>query len=295
MFDYKLLESLERIAALKSFEAAAQELNISQSAISQRITNLEQRVGAILVQRGKNLTLTPTGQNLVNHAMKVKQLEFELHHLLGEDGVSHPLKIVINADSLATWWFKATKDFHQQHNVMFDILIEDQSEGLKHLEEGLAMGCLCSSNKTLSGIRCEYLGSMEYRFYCSPDFNKRYFQTSQSEQDLADILQIAPAVIFGADDKLQKQQFQKWGLPTQFPYHICPSSEGLADMILNGQGYGLLPVIQAQPFAAQLVDIFPEREGIEVPLYWHYWHQTGSVLNKLSDVLVGEKTKGMIR
>ncbi|TVO37991.1 ArgP/LysG family DNA-binding transcriptional regulator [Vibrio algivorus] len=295
MFDYKLLESLERIAALRSFEAAAQELNISQSAISQRITNLEQRVGAILVQRGKNLTLTSTGQNLVNHAMKVKQLEFELHHLLGEGGVSHPLKIVINADSLATWWFKAIKDFHQQHNVMFDILIEDQSEGLKHLEEGFAMGCLCSSNKALTGIRCEYLGTMEYRFYCSPNFKKKYFQHRQSKQDLQSTLHIAPAVIFGADDKLQKQQFQKWGLSTQFPYHICPSSEGLAEMILNGQGYGILPVIQAKPFGDQLVDIFPEREGINVPLYWHYWHQRGSVLNKLADVLVGEKTKGMIK
>lgn len=295
MFDYKLLESLERVAALKSFEAAAQELNITQSAVSQRISNLEQRVGAILIQRSKNLTLTPMGQELVNHAIKVKQLELELHHVLGEDGVSHPLKIVINADSLATWWFKATESFHQQHNVMFDILVEDQSEGLKHLEQGLAMGCLCSSNKPLAGIRCEYLGSMEYRFYCSPQFKQGYFPENQTPTELEASLSAAPAVIFGADDKLQKQQFQLWGLPTQFPYHICPSSEGLADMILNGQGYGILPVIQAEPFTDRLVDIFPEREGINVPLYWHYWHQSGSVLNKLSQVLVGEKAKGLIR
>ena len=61
MFDYKLLESLERIGALKSFEAAAQELNISQSAISQRITHLEQRIGCILVRRGKSLFFNAHG------------------------------------------------------------------------------------------------------------------------------------------------------------------------------------------------------------------------------------------
>ena len=60
-------------------------------------------------------------------------------------------------------------------------------------------------------------------------------------------------------------------------------SEGLADMIVNGQGYGILPIIQAAPFADKIwMDMFPEREGILVPLYWHYWQQSGSLLEKLS-------------
>lgn len=295
MFDYKLLESLERIGALKSFEAAAQELNISQSAISQRITNLEQRIGSILVRRGKSLSLTPTGQALAEHVIKVKQLELDVNHLLNINQHAHQLKIVVNADSLATWWFKATEHFYQQYNVMFDILIEDQSEGLKHLEEGLAMGCLCSSDKPLAGTRCEYLGTMQYRFYCSASFHQRYFSEVHSFEEQHARLSKAPAVIFGADDKLQKQQFQKWGFNENFPYHICPSSEGLADMIVNGQGYGILPIIQAAPFTDKLMDMFPEREGILVPLYWHYWQQSGSLLEKLSNVLVSDNVQKLIQ
>ncbi|GLT14680.1 ArgP/LysG family DNA-binding transcriptional regulator [Vibrio algivorus] len=290
MFDYKLLESLERIAALRSFEAAAQELNITQSAISQRITNLEQRVGSILVQRGKSLSLTPTGQALANHVIKVKQMELELKHLMSDSVQSHPLKIVVNADSLATWWFKATKDFNQQHDVMFDIMIEDQSEGLKHLEEGIVLGCLCSSDKPLNGTRCYALGHMEYRFYCTEDFYQRYF----AKRDLSIALEHAPAVIFGASDKLHKQALQQWGFHANYPYHICPSSEGLVHMVQHSQGYGLLPVLQAEPIMEQLVDIFPHNTGIQVPLYWHYWQQSGSVLDKLSTLLASNKTKELI-
>ncbi|OEF30008.1 ArgP/LysG family DNA-binding transcriptional regulator [Vibrio rumoiensis] len=295
MFDYKLLESLERIGALKSFEVAAQELNISQSAISQRITNLEQRVGSILVRRGKSLSLTPTGQALADHVIKVKQLELEVNHRLNINDHAHQLKVVVNADSLATWWLSAVQSFSQQHKVVFDLVIEDQSQGLKHLEEGLVLGCLCSSNKPLAGTRCEYLGTMEYRFYCSASFHQQYFEDNKSIAQQQAILSKVPAVIFGADDKLQKQQFQKWGFNENFPYHICPSSEGLASMIINGQGYGILPVIQAQPFVDELMDIFPEKEGIHVPLYWHYWQQSGSLLEKLSNVLAGDKTKRLIR
>ncbi|WP_086981959.1 ArgP/LysG family DNA-binding transcriptional regulator [Vibrio aphrogenes] len=291
MFDYKLLESLERIGALKSFEAASQELNITQSAISQRITNLEQRVGSILVQRGKTLSLTATGQALANHVIKVKQLELELKHLMNDSVKPHALKIVVNADSLATWWFKATKEFNLTHDVMFDIMIEDQSRGLKHLEEGLVLGCLCSSDKPLNGTRCYFVGNMEYRFYCAHHFYQRYF----THPDRQHSINQAPAIIFGSADKLHKQTLQQWGYQTHYPYHICPSSEGLAHMVTNGQGYGLLPVLQAEPFNEQLVDIFPDQPGIQVPLYWHYWHQSGSVLDKLSQLLVGERTKGLIR
>lgn len=295
MFDYKLLESLERVATLKSFEAAAQELNISQSAISQRITNLEQRLGSILIKRGKNLSLTPTGEALAKHVIKVKQLELEVDHLLQLNQKPHQLKIAINADSLSTWWFDAIQPLVKQHKVLFDFVVEDQSQGLKKLAEGLVLGCLCSNDKTLTGTRCEYLGAMEYRLYCSTELHHQYFEKAATPQAIHSILNKVPAVIFGADDKLQKQLFHQWGFSENYPYHICPSSEGLADMIIKGQGYGILPVIQAQPFEDQLVDIFPEKEGIRVPLYWHYWHQSGSILEKLSNLLVAQKTKEMIR
>ncbi len=291
MFDYKLLESLERIGALKSFDAAANELNITQSAISQRISSLEQKVGAILVHRGKALSLTETGQALANHVIKVKQLELELSHVMDDMTKQHAIKIVVNADSLATWWFPAIQHFSQQHGVMFELMIEDQSEGLKHLEEGLVLGCLCSSEKPLNGTRSYFLGNMEYRFYCTHDFYQRYFSTHDRHAELSH----APAVIFGSSDKLHKQSLQQYGCNQTYPYHICPSSEGLVHMVLNGQGYGLLPLLQAEPFTDQLVEIFPQQDGVQVPLYWHYWHQNGSLLEKLSNVLVSSNVQRLIR
>lgn len=60
------LRALIAVAEGRSFHRAAQQLNLSQPALSRRIQKLESAVGAVLIERTtRNVRLTPSGQEVV--------------------------------------------------------------------------------------------------------------------------------------------------------------------------------------------------------------------------------------
>ena len=78
IFDYKLLDALWAVVKAGSFEGAAERLNITASAVSQRIKLLESRSGQVLVIRSKPCEATPRGYRLFAHMEQVKLLEHDL-------------------------------------------------------------------------------------------------------------------------------------------------------------------------------------------------------------------------
>lgn len=67
------------IAKKGNFSAVAEDLFMSQSAVSQQIQALERRYGVVLFDRGsKGVTLTGPGQILLEKAQKILELEDEL-------------------------------------------------------------------------------------------------------------------------------------------------------------------------------------------------------------------------
>jgi DNA-binding transcriptional LysR family regulator len=66
------LRALEAVVALASFTGAARQLNLSQSAISVQIRELEDRLGARLVERlGKKAYATAAGREVIEHARRI--------------------------------------------------------------------------------------------------------------------------------------------------------------------------------------------------------------------------------
>ncbi len=62
------LRAFEAAARLGSFERAADELNLSASAVGKRIATVEELIGSVLLQRGgKLLTLTAAGRDYLAH------------------------------------------------------------------------------------------------------------------------------------------------------------------------------------------------------------------------------------
>lgn len=66
------LRTLETVVRLGSFTGAARELNLSQSAVSVQIRELEERLGVMLVERlGKKAYATIAGQEVIERATKI--------------------------------------------------------------------------------------------------------------------------------------------------------------------------------------------------------------------------------
>lgn len=85
MFDFRL-KVFYTVAKRLSFTKAAEELSISQPAVTKHIKELENHVSlALFYRRGNKVQLSPAGEVLLRHTEKIheqyRQLEFDLNRL----------------------------------------------------------------------------------------------------------------------------------------------------------------------------------------------------------------------
>lgn len=282
MMDYKLLQALAGVVEQGGFERAARMLGLSQSAVSQRIKLLEARVGAPVLLRASPPAPTEAGQRLLNHVQQVRLLEHDLQRDLpmqGGDAAPARLRVALNADSLATWWAAAVADLCQQHPLLLDLLVDDQDVGLRRMRAGEVVGCVCATERPVAGARSIPLGAMRYLAVASPGFIDHHFAEGLTRP----ALQKAPGVVFGPDDQLQHRFLASQGLVSEFPHHLCPSSEGFVRMLSAGMGWGMVPALQVQSELAdgRLRELLPGNH-VDVILYWHYWRNGGQLLEQLT-------------
>ncbi|MFT6898162.1 MAG: LysR family transcriptional regulator (chromosome initiation inhibitor) [Paraglaciecola sp.] len=275
MLDYRLLAALAAVVQEGGFERAAQTLFITQSAISQRIKQLEAQLGQPVLIRSTPPSATTLGQKLHNHWQQVQQMEASLN--LVEETVRLTIRIALNADSLATW-LPAALVGESLHNIAYDLVLDDQGVALKRMRQGEVMACVCSDPQPLNGARVLRLGGMRYRPFASPEFMRRYQINQLSNEQLADI----PCLIFNRDDALQHQFVQHMAGIEPSHIHLCPSSEGFVQCALAGVGYGLLPELQIRQHmdSGQLIALVPDYY-VDVPLYWHYWRTESPIMANL--------------
>ena len=285
MMDYKLLQALAGVVEQGGFERAARLLGLSQSAVSQRIKLLEARVGAPVLLRASPPAPTEAGQRLLNHVQQVRLLEHDLQRDVPMQGAGEApvrLRVALNADSLATWWAGAVADLCQQQSLLLDLLVDDQDVGLRRMRAGEVVGCVCATERPVAGARSLPLGAMRYLAVASPGFIAHYFAEGLTRP----ALQRAPGVVFGPDDQLQHRFLASQGLVSEFPHHLCPSSEGFVRMLSAGVGWGMVPALQVQDELSdgRLQELLPGSH-VDVILYWHYWRNGGKLLEQLTGQL----------
>ena len=274
MMDYRGLEALAAVVDYHGFEKAALALNISQSAVSQRIKQLEGKLGQPLIIRQSPPIATELGIRLITHLQMVQHLESDLNLPLQAGGRVHA-RIAINADSLATWFSEALGRITDDIDI--DLLIEDQDSGIDRMRRGEVLACLCSEATAVNGARVDRLGVMRYRAYASPEFLNRF----NLLDDFSQLYQV-PCLIFNKQDQLQHRFLEQIHQPAPMNPVFCPSSEGFVQLAASGCGFGMIPHMQAalSVEVGSLIDIAPDAY-IDVPLYWHSWQSAGSAMKRL--------------
>ncbi len=281
MIDYRLLAALAAVIDEGGFERAAQVLHLTQSAVSQRVRQLEERLGQILLVRSQPPQPTDTGRQLHKHYHQVQLLENALPATLLSDGDAKPLTLALglNADSLATWFWQAGELLLKKHDLLFDLRVDDQDVTQQMLKKAEVVGCISASATPLQGCRCTYLGTMIYRLLARPDFVARWFPEGLSMKAIAK----APAAIFGRQDALQFRILRQ-ALGTKLPVlpaHYIPSPEAFAEAVRCGLAYGAIPDQQSEGWLkkGELIEVTPAREMVR--LYWHCWNLSSELLDEL--------------
>lgn len=272
MLDYPALQAVSLVVRTGSFEKAAQALNVTPSAVSQRVKQLEERLGTVLIIRGQPCMATERGEWLCRHMEQVGLLEGELMvrlPALAEPGATQQrvtLRIATNADSLGTWFLGAVAAFANRSTHLLDIAVDDQEHTAEWLRRGRVLAAVTALAKPIQGCRVMPLGSLRYLATASPEFMTTYFSEGVTAQALAR----APSLIFNQKDRLQSQWMQlALGESPGHPVHWVPSTQGFVDASLLGIGWCANPelLVKDHIAAGRLRELVPGAP-LDIPLFW---------------------------
>jgi len=266
------VRTLLAVADEGTFDAAAAVLHVTPSAVSQRVKALEQGIGRVLLLRTKPARLTTSGEVVVRFARQLARLELDARAELGMTDGGEPavLPIAVNADSLATWFLPALGRVPAALRTCFELHREDQDHTTTLLREGVVMAAVTSSPDPVQGCSVSPLGRMRYLPVASPGYVASWLEGGPLRARVGEV----PVVLFDRHDDLQDSFARQLtrGRDAGPLRHYVPSSEGYADAVTAGMGWGMLPTAQADPrLGAGLLVRLDPRRVIDVPLYWQQW------------------------
>ncbi|MDH6574399.1 ArgP/LysG family DNA-binding transcriptional regulator [Kitasatospora sp. MAP5-34] len=199
------------------------------------------------------------------------------------------LPIAVNADSLATWFVPALASLARDARIHVDLRREDEAHTTALLRAGEVMAAVTSSPDPVAGCSVRRLGAMVYLPVAAPQFAARWL-----DGDAALLLPNAPVVCFDRRDELQDAFANELadGQGASLLRHYVPSSEGFADAVTAGLGWGLVPRSQAEPRlrSGALVQFLPGRTA-EVPLYWQQWRLDSPALAAVATAVAAEAAR----
>jgi LysR family transcriptional regulator (chromosome initiation inhibitor) len=285
--DYRWLEALEAVITLGNFERASDALFISQSAVSQRIKQLEKYLAQPVLVREQPPRPTLVGKKLLGLYHRVQLLENELVPELTNNQLDKSLTISIatNADSLATWLLPSLENVLTTRNIELKLAVLNEKRAIEKLKNGEVTGAISLEPRPIPGCQADYLGRVDYVCVANPAFFARYFTNGVNIESL----KAAPGVAYDQHDN-QHQQFLKKHfnlLPEDVRIHRVASSEAFVTMAVTGVAYCLIPrfQIERELQTGQLVDILPGFLS-SYRIYWHHWQLESGVLEEVTQSIV---------
>ena len=147
------LRALRAIVEAGSFEAAADELGVSPSAISQRIRALEREAGQPVLRRGTPCEPTPAGVGLVRIARHMQVLEDQAWSSLGRDAAGRTTtSVAVPADALGTWFAPVLRAAAGWEDTVLDLHVEDQDHSAALLRRGEVLAAVTTEPRPVQGL-----------------------------------------------------------------------------------------------------------------------------------------------
>src|ERR1700681_5000773 len=170
MVDFKSIETFLWVVTLGSFRGAAQRLNTTQPAISQRIAQLEREMGVKLLNREHRVASpTASGRQLMVYAEKLIGMRSEMLAAVGDRSAMRGVLRLGTAETIVhTWLPQLIKSVNQAYpNLSLEIEV-DITPNLRarllaqEIELAFLLGPLAAStvrNRTLCDYPIGFLAS----------------------------------------------------------------------------------------------------------------------------------------
>ena len=168
--DIRNIKTFVRVAELKNFTKAAQELNYVQSTVTMQIQLLEKELGFPLFDRvGKKVSLTDMGREFLNYAYEMLHIVEKAEGLnnLSTD-IKGTLRLGISESLLITVLAGLLPQFKKQYkNLNISVKTGHTFELLEQLKQNqLDIIYISKCKNTDSDIKCYYLKKERLVFVC---------------------------------------------------------------------------------------------------------------------------------
>ncbi|MGY3622893.1 LysR family transcriptional regulator [Bradyrhizobium sp. USDA 10063] len=163
MLDFRSIETFLWVVKLGSFRGAAQRLNTTQPAISQRIAQLERELGVRLLNRDHRVASpTPSGRQMMVYAEKLIGLRSEMMAEIGDrSAMRGVLRLGVAETIVHTWLTRLVKSVNEAYpNLSLEIEVDitpNLSARLlaQEIELAFVVGPLSASG-VQSRVLCDY-------------------------------------------------------------------------------------------------------------------------------------------
>jgi LysR family transcriptional regulator (chromosome initiation inhibitor) len=273
------LDALVAIADHGSFDAAARQLHVTPSAVSQRIRALEAAAGQVLISRGTPCRPTPHGERLVRLGRQTILLYAEASQAITA-ATAVELPVAVNADSVGNWFRDVLAEAAAWDGTALKLRVEDQAYSQELLRRGDVLAAVTSDQAAVQGCSVDALGALRYLPAATPALADRW-RRGESPDWAA-----MPVVIFNDKDDLQHELLRRHGVAHDPPIvHQVPSTADFYEAVRVGLGWGMLPESQASGDFSSGALVRLTADVLDVPLYWQRWRLDSPKLAALTSAV----------
>ena len=241
--DNQNLKAFITVANSGSFSESAEQLHLTQSAISKRIAQLEHQIGKKLFDRiARQVTLTEAGTELLPRALRILQ-EYEnalqaINDLSGE--ASGTLRLAISHHLGLHRLPPVLKQFAQQYpKVTLDIEFMDSEKAYEQVLHGQSeVAVITLALESHHNIHSQKIWNDPLRFICAQD----HPLATLTKPDLKDLAEY-PIILPGLNTytgRIIQNLFQQEGIPLKAPMSTN-YLETISTMVEIGLGWSVLP------------------------------------------------------
>ena len=163
----RFVEAYYWVVTLKSVTRAAEKLHLTQSAMSSRISALEQELGTLLLdRRDRQFRVTIAGQRFFGHAERLLALQREIKAELGASA-AEPVLLRLGAyeSALHSWLMEWVAQLHaSQPGMALELTVETSPVLIDQLARGTIDRAIAALPAAGSGVRSQALPAMPMAF-----------------------------------------------------------------------------------------------------------------------------------
>lgn len=253
------MKNFVRVVEAGSISKAAEQLNIAKSGVSRRLSDLESRLGVLLLNRTtRRSSLTEAGQlffersrSLIEDVAELNASAAEQHALLqGQIRLAVPLSFGLEHLS------PALDEFSRLHPQLY-LNIDFSDHQIDLIEQGIDLAIRIADLQD-SDLQARRLCPIRIQFCASPDYLQA-FGTPESPQDLQNHKLLWFDGVHGSSLRLSGPDGKLYAIQSK-PSMLANNGDFLRNMAVAGHGIVMLPsfIVWQQVATGELLQVMHE-------------------------------------